>query len=143
MAKKELVLTEKEQNFISALMENGGNLQDAAEAAGYNRRYVYELRKRLSREIAEAALHYMSLKSIRAAHHVVEVMEGTGEEEIPNLIRFQAAKDILDRCGVKYIEPTEAPQQVVVRPNIFILPEKKETSITIDNDLEHKLPKPE
>lgn len=131
MAKEVIVLNEKEQTFIDALMDNGGNLIQAAEAAGYNTRYVYELRKRLSREIAQAALHYMSVHSIRAAKHVVDVMDG--EYDIPNPIQLQAAKDILDRCGVKYVEPTEAPQQVIVKPNIFILPEKREPKV-IDHE---------
>ena len=118
---KEIALTNKEEAFIEHLFETGGKIKLAAELAGYKHAetYGYVLRKRLAKEIAEAAQHYLSFNAPRAAKKIVDTMD----EDNPNPIQFAAAKDILDRAGAK--PKPEEVAQVSVKANIFILPEKK------------------
>lgn len=117
---KEIALTDREQLFIDNLLENGGKVQLAAEAAGYSMpaQYGYVLRKRLAKEIAEATQQWLAFHGPKAAQKVIDTMDA----EMPNPLQLAAAKDILDRAGVKVKEEV---QQVSVKANIFILPEKK------------------
>lgn len=117
---KELVLSNREQLFIDNLLDNGGNVRRAAADAGYSapEQYGYVLRKRLAKEIAEATQQWLAFHGPKAAHKVVDLMDS----EMPNPIHLAAAKDILDRSGAK---AKEEIQEVHVKANIFILPEKR------------------
>ena len=116
----ELALNAREQNFVENLLNNGGNVQQAAKDAGYEhpQSYGYVLRKRLAKEIAEATQQYLAFHGPKAAHKVISLMD----DEMPNPIHLAAAKDILDRSGVKTPDQTN---QISVKANIFILPEKR------------------
>ncbi len=117
---KELVINDQEQLFIDHLLDNGGNVRQAARDAGYGTpdKYGYVLRKRLSKEIAEATQQFLAFHGPKAAHKIIDTMDA----EMPNPIQLAAAKDILDRAGVKTKDDST---QVNVKANIFILPEKK------------------
>lgn len=119
---KEVVLNDKEQAFIEALLENGGHLVKAAEAAGYSqpKKYAYVLRDRLAEHITKAAHQYMAMKSLRAATFMADSLDS---DEPINPVKVTIARDMLDRSGIK---PKEEVQQTTVKANIFILPEKRE-----------------
>lgn len=121
----DIALSDKEQLFINNLLENGGNATKAAAAAGYNVGYSSFLRKRLAKEIAEATQQYLAWHGPKAAHKVIDMMDS----EMPNPVHLAAAKDILDRAGVKVQDDSA---HVNVKANIFILPEKKISANIID-----------
>jgi hypothetical protein len=131
MSGKELALNDREELFIQILVENGGKVKEAAEEAGYDHKYAYVVRKKLSKHIAEAASHYLAIQSVKAAKKVVDTMDS----DMPNPVHLQAATAILDRAGVIKKDPNEG-QVNVQRANIFILPEKKsiEEYLVIDNE---------
>jgi len=120
MSKELTTINEKEQLFIENLLDNGGNVQKAAIDAGYKyaQSYGYVLRKRLAKEIAEATQQFLAFHGPKAAHKVISLMDA----EMPNPTHLAAARDILDRGGVKTPEETN---QINVKANIFILPEKR------------------
>jgi len=117
---KDIALNNQEQVFIENLLENGGNVRQAAKDAGYKNvnSYGYILRRRLAKEIAEATQHYIAMHAPKAAHKVISMLD----DEMPNPVHLTAAKDILDRAGAKVPDENS---QVNVRANIFILPEKR------------------
>lgn len=121
MANKELAtLSDKEENFIDALIENGGSIRGASIAAGYGEAYGYQLRKRLAKHIAEAAQEYLAIHAVKAGHKLIGLMDA----EMPNPTHLNATIAVLDRAGVikKDFHEEERP---TIKANIFILPEKR------------------
>lgn len=119
MSKEVAILDDRDQCFIDNLLNNGGNIRQASIDAGFsNGDYGYKVRRRLSKEIAEATQQWISFHGPKAAQKVIDTMDA----EMPNPIQLAAAKDILDRAGVKLKEEV---QEVHVKANIFILPEKR------------------
>lgn len=117
---KELLLTDlstKEQTFIEALINNGGQVFKAAEEAGYNKTYATVLKKKLSKYIIEATQEHLALHAIKAADRVIASID----EEVPNNVRLNAANSLLDRVG---LSKRELDTQPSIKANIFILPEK-------------------
>jgi len=115
-------LSDHDQQFIDLLIENGGDVQRAAEELGHAGTYGYMLRKKLAKHITDATKQYLALHAPKAAKRVVDMMTA----EMPNPTHLAAAKEILDRTGVK---EKEEVQQTVLKPNIFILPEKREIKV--------------
>jgi hypothetical protein len=117
---KEVTISNQEQLFIDLLLENGGKVPQAAADAGYShpKSYGYVLRRRLAKEIAEATQQWLAFHGPKAAHKIVDMMDS----DMPNPVHLNAARDVLDRAGIK---PKEEVQQVNVKANIFILPEKR------------------
>lgn len=126
---KEVVLSEREEAFVDALVESGGNIQHASEVSGYAPKYCYLLKNKFAKQVAEATQIYLTLHAPKAAKHVIDTLS----EPVPNPIRLNAARDILDRAGVKPMVEEEEKQ--VIKANIFILPEKKYAEI-IEADFE-------
>lgn len=120
---KQLVLSDKEEAFIANLFSNGGNIQQAAEDADYNRHYGYILYKRLAKPIAEAAQHYLAIHSVKAAKKLVDTMDA----EMPNPVQVTAAQAILNH--VKQDMFKEEVKETTIKANIFILPEKRQLPI--------------
>lgn len=115
---KEVALSDKEQSFVDLVIETRGNVQLAALQAGYCKEYGYVLRKKLANHIADAAQEFLSMQAVKAAFVVVDHMDN----EMPNPIHLAAAKDVLDRSGVKRVQDEVQP---TIKANIFILPEKR------------------
>lgn len=115
----EVALTEKQENFIQALVENGGNVRAAAEQSGITLQYAYIVKSKLAERIAEATMGYLALSAPRAARKIVDSVTA----EMPNPINLSAAKDVLDRIGVR--PRTEEVEKPIIKQNIFILPEKR------------------
>lgn len=122
-------LNETDSKFIDLLLENDGNVAATTRAMGICAPYGYVLKKKLARHIAEAAQNYLAAHAVKAAKKVVDTMD----ETMPNPVQLQAANSILDRTGVKYVEEEKV---IVVKPNIFILPEKRPIQEVIDTDYE-------
>lgn len=128
----EVALTPREELFIELLVENGGKVKEAAEEAGYaDTKYGYAVRKRLAKQIAEAAQHYMAIQSVKAAKRVVDTMD----DEMPNPTKLAAAIAVLDRAGVIKKDPNDGGMNIQ-KANIFILPEKREPEevLVIDHE---------
>lgn len=123
---KELVLNDKEQAFIDALIKNGGSLQEAAAEAGYHPLYAYKLRDRLAKYMPDLVKSFLALNALKAANHVVETIT----KDNPNVVQLNAARDVLDRVGVREEKDSNQP---VIKANIFILPEKRELKV-IDHE---------
>lgn len=128
MSSKELTLTAKEELFVMALLDNGGNVREAAKVAGYaDVNYGYAVRKRLAKYIAQGVKDFLTVNgAARAANGLINMMD----EDNPNPVKLNTYKDILDRTGVKHHEEQQQPS---VKQNIFILPEK-EYKVIIDNN---------
>ena len=94
-------LTEKQQKFIEALFgEAKGSPKKAAEIAGYsNALQGYNIVKVIRKEIIEAAENILALNAPRAAHLVVDILNGK-DVLFDHKNRMDAAKQILDRVGV-------------------------------------------
>ncbi len=120
MNKELAVLNDQETSFIEHLLDNGGNLYRAAEAAGYAPGNAYKLRTRLAQHIIKAAHEHLAVNSIKAAIKLVDTVDA----EVPNPIHLSAAQALLDRVGIIKKDPT-VENTPVIKANIFILPEKR------------------
>jgi phage terminase small subunit len=122
-------LTEKQENFLSNLIETKGNLKLSAELAGYSGNH-YQIIKSLRQEIVDLASNVLAREAPRAAFKLVEVMQS--DTAIPQAsVKLQAAQTILDRVGLGKQERMEVNHNVT--GGIFILPEKQTIDIVADD----------
>lgn len=122
---KELTLTDREEAFVHALVDSGGNIAIAEEAGGYAKGYGYLVRRRLAKHVAEAAQEYLAINSVKAAKKVVDTMDAV----MPNPVQLTAAQAVLDRAGVVKKSLEEEQTGPTIKANIFILPEKRYAEI--------------
>tara|TARA_R100000234_G_scaffold50978_1_gene30557 strand:- start:35 stop:451 length:417 start_codon:yes stop_codon:yes gene_type:complete len=121
-------LTEKQQAFLSNVVETKGDLKLAAELAGYSGNH-YQIIKSLRQEIVDLASDVLAREAPAAAFKLIDLM--STEHSVPQAnIKVQAAQTILDRVGVTKKEKLDVNHNVT--GGIFILPEKH----TIDVDFE-------
>ncbi len=92
-------LTEKQETFLDALFENGGNLTAAAEVAGYSPGSIAWLRDRLADEIVERTRTMLAGQSLKAANRLVDLVSSP-EIERGDELRMKAAEAILNRVGL-------------------------------------------
>ena len=122
-------LTEKQENFLSNLIETKGNLKLSAELAGYSGNH-YQIIKSLRQEIVDLASNVLAREAPRAAFKLVEVMQS--DTAIPQAsVKLQAAQTILDRVGLGKQERMEVNHNVT--GGIFILPEKQAIDIVAED----------
>lgn len=122
-------LTEKQENFLSNLIETKGDLKLSAELAGYSGNH-YQIIKSLRQEIVDLASNVLAREAPRAAFKLVEVMQS--DTAIPQAsVKLQAAQTILDRVGLGKQERMEVNHNVT--GGIFILPEKQTIDIVADD----------
>ena len=121
-------LTEKQQAFLSNIVETKGDLKLAAELAGYSGNH-YQIIRSLKQEIVDLASDVLAREAPAAAFKLIDLM--STEHSVPQAnIKVQAAQTILDRVGVTKKEKLDVNHNVT--GGIFILPEKH----TIDVDFE-------
>mgnify|MGYP003142863998 FL=1 len=121
-------LTEKQQAFLSNIVETKGDLKLAAELAGYSGNH-YQIIRSLKQEIVDLASDVLAREAPAAAFKLIDLM--STEHSVPQAnIKVQAAQTILDRVGVTKKERLDVNHNVT--GGIFILPEKH----TIDVDFE-------
>jgi hypothetical protein len=100
-------LSEKQEAFLTALFENNGNFNKAAEVAGYSLGSVTWLRDRLSEEIVERTRAVLAGHSLRAANKMVELVD-TPVVERGDDLQLRAAEAILNRVGLGKQENNES-----------------------------------
>ncbi len=122
-------LTEKQENFLSNLIETKGNLKLSAELAGYSGNH-YQIIKSLRQEIVDLASNVLAREAPSAAFKLVEVMQSDNAVPQAN-VKLQAAQTILDRVGLGKQERMEVNHNVT--GGIFILPEKERIDIVADD----------
>jgi phage terminase small subunit len=119
-------LTEKQETFLDALFENGGNLTAAAEVAGYSPGSIAWLRDRLADEIVERTRTMLAGQSLKAANRLVDLVSSP-EIERGDELRMKAAEAILNRVGLGKQETIN--HNVAAVHGVVLLPPKKEVII--------------
>ena len=129
-------LTEKQQSFLSNLIETKGDLKLSAELAGYAGNH-YQVINSLKQEIVELASSVLAREAPKAAFKLVEVMESNTAMPQAN-VKLQAAQTILDRVGVSKTERMQVDHNV--SGGIFILPEKETIDIQAEDAQYENIP---
>ncbi len=126
-------LTEKQENFLSNIIETKGNLKLSAELAGYAGNH-YQVIQSLKQEIVDLASDVLAREAPLAAFKLVEVLQS--DKALPQAnIKVQAAQTILDRVGLGKKERLDINHNV--SGGIFILPEKHTIDIEAE-DVEYE-----
>lgn len=125
-------LTVLQYKFLEALFGDAdGDPLKAMELAGYKHRHTAFVLDALREEIVKRAEGYLALNSYDAAKSIVGLMKDPAQEG--GKLKLDAARDILDRIGVKKTEASTGGTKV----GIFIFPEKRELDslpVTIDGN---------
>ena len=119
-------ISEQQENFLTNLFENGGNVTDAALTAGYSKGSVTWLRTSLADEIINRTKNVLSMNAFKAATRLVSTIDNPVPERGDDL-RFRAAESLLNRVGLGKQETTNVNVQAV--HGIVLLPPKKEVVI--------------
>ena len=119
-------LTDKQETFLDALFENGGNLTAAAEVAGYSKGSVAWLRDRLADEIVERTRSLLAGHSLKAANKIASLVDSQ-EIERSDELRMKAAEAILNRVGLGKQETMN--HNVTAVHGVVLLPPKKDVVI--------------
>ena len=124
---KEREITPKEEQFLTNLFENGGNITDAAVKAGYSKGSTTWLRNNLADEIIRRTQNVLSMNAYKAASRLVTTIDNPVPERGDDL-RFRAAESLLNRVGLGKQETTNVNGQAI--HGVVLLPPKK--GVTID-----------
>ena len=123
-------ISPQQEQFLTNLFENGGNVTDAALAAGYSKGSVTWLKNSLADEIINRTKNVLSMNAFKAATRLVTTIDNPVPERGDDL-RFRAAESLLNRVGLGKQETTNVNVQAV--HGIVLLPPKKE--VIIDGDI--------
>jgi len=123
---KKPALTDKQEQFLDLLFENGGNVRQAAELAGYSSGSVAWLKDRLADEIIERTKTMLASHSLQAANKLANLVTAVDIERGDDL-RMRAAESILNRVGIAKQETMNHNVQAI--HGVVLLPPKKETII--------------
>ena len=123
---KKPALTDKQEQFLDLLFENGGNVRQAAELAGYSSGSVAWLKDRLADEIIERTKTMLASHSLQAANKLASLVTAIDIERGDDL-RMRAAESILNRVGIAKQETMNHNVQAI--HGVVLLPPKKETII--------------
>ena len=121
--KKTRELTEQQQQFLSILFENGGNVTAAALDAGYSRGSIGWLKNTLAEEIVERTKSLLATNALRAATRLVNTIDNAIPERGDEL-RFRAAESLLNRVGLAKQETINHNVQAV--HGVVLLPPKND-----------------
>ena len=119
-------ISPQQEQFLTNLFDNGGNVTDAALAAGYSKGSVTWLRTSLADEIIHRTKNVLSMHAFKAATRLVTTIDNPVPERGDDL-RFMAAESLLNRVGLGKQETTNVNVQAV--HGIVLLPPKKEVVI--------------
>jgi phage terminase small subunit len=97
--RKDRQLTDQQQQFLSLLFENGGNVTAAALDAGYSRGSVGWLKDSLADEIIDRTKSLLATNALKAANRVINTIDGHSIERHDDL-RLRAAESLLNRVGL-------------------------------------------
>jgi len=119
--KKERELTDQQQQFLSLLFENGGNVTAAALDAGYSRGSVGWLKQSLAEEIVDRTKSLLATNALKAATRLINTIDNPLPERGDDL-RFRAAESLLNRVGVAKQETLNHNIQAI--HGVVLLPPK-------------------
>ena len=119
-------ISPQQEQFLSNLFDNGGNVTDAALTAGYSKGSVTWLRTSLADEIINRTKNILSMNAFKAATRLVSTIDNPVPERGDDL-RFRAAESLLNRVGLGKQETTTVNVQAV--HGIVLLPPKKDVVI--------------
>ena len=114
-------LTEKQQLFLTHLVECEGDAKKAAELAGYSSHFHHVV-KTLKSEILELTQEILANSAPRAAFNLVEIMESK-KPIIQANNKLTAAQTLLDRVGVGKVDRVDVNHNVN-SGGIFLMPDK-------------------
>jgi hypothetical protein len=114
--------TDAQKTFFRVLIESGGNISQAVEAAGISRQWAYELCRQYREYLNYRVEGVLSINGIRAATTLTEALDASGVDP-GQKFKLEAAKDILDRIGVT--KRQEMRVEVDGPTGIFFLPAKE------------------
>ena len=115
-------LTDKQEAFLTHLVETQGDAKKAAELAGYSSHYHHVV-KTLKSEILELTQEVLANSAPKAAFKLVEIMESK-KPIIQANNKLAAAQTLLDRVGVGKIDRVDVNHNVNTG-GIFLMPDKK------------------
>ena len=103
--KKSKELTEKQQGFLDAYFAEGektfGNITQSLLHAGYSETSRSSVSKAMRPHIIERAKELLATTTANAVGQIKNALSGDNDEPIARQkLRFEAATDILDRCGI-------------------------------------------
>ena len=120
-----LKLTNKQETFLSTLIENGGRVREAMEVAGYHPGSRGNLINSVKDEIIERTRQHLASSSVQAASRLIEGLDADGTIPSSQMeVRIRSANDILDRTGVSKRQEITTESRVL--HGIVLLPAKKE-----------------
>ena len=126
---KDRKLTEKQESFLSHLVETGGDFKKSAELAGYSGNH-YQVLQSLKEEVVDVASNVLAREAPTAAFKIIDILKSDKPISQANY-KLQAAQTILDRVGVSKTDRLEVNHNA--GGGIFILPEKKAIDIVADD----------
>ena len=126
---KDRKLTEKQELFLSHLVETGGDFKKSAELAGYSGNH-YQVLQSLKEEVVDVASNVLAREAPTAAFKIIDILKSDKPISQANY-KLQAAQTILDRVGVAKTDRLEVNHNA--GGGIFILPEKKAIDIVADD----------
>ena len=129
-----LKLTDKQETFLTTLVENGGRVKEAMEVAGYHPGSRSNLINSVKHESIERTRQHLASSSVQAANRLIEGLDADGTIPSSQMeVRLRAANDILDRTGVS--KRQEIAMESKVLHGIVLLPAKKEQqNVWLDQD---------
>ena len=119
-------ISPQQEELLTNLFENGGNVTDAALSAGYSKGSVTWLKTSLADEIINRTKNVLSMHAFKAATRLVSTIDNPVPERGDDL-RFRAAESLLNRVGLGKQETPNVNVQAV--HGIVLLPPKKEVVI--------------
>ena len=124
--KKEL--TTKQENFLSALFNNGGQVMAAIETAGYSPDSRGWLMRTVKDEIIDRAKNQLAGSSVKAINRLSEGLDADGTIPSGQMdIRMKAASEILDGAGISKRQEVNVNGQVL--HGVVMLPAKDKVKV--------------
>ena len=115
-------LTDKQEAFLTHLVETQGDAKKAAELAGYSSHYHHVV-KTLKSEILELTQEVLANSAPKAAFKLVEIMDSK-RPIIQANNKLAAATTLLDRVGVSKVDRVDVNHNVQ-SGGIFLMPDKQ------------------
>jgi len=115
-------LTDKQEAFLTHLVETQGDAREAAKLAGYSSHYHHVV-KTLKSEILELTQEVLANSAPKAAFKLVEIMDSK-KPIIQANNKLAAAQTLLDRVGVSKVDRVDVNHNVNTG-GIFLMPDKK------------------
>ena len=124
LQKKNRTLTDKQTEFLNALVSNKGDVNSALSEAGYHPLSRSRVIMSLRDEIVGVTRSHLIGSSVKAATRIVEGLDADGTLPSSHMdTRMKAAGDVLDRIGVSRKQEIEHTGEVT--HGIILLPAKQ------------------